>query len=92
MCIERIQTSQQTCPCCRDKFTTILDKRTQRKELYVLKVCCENRDCVWEGELGELHRHLDNKCRYVIEKCQFRCGEYYHRYALQFHEQEECPN
>ena len=57
-----------------------------------MQVRCENHDCVWKGKLGELHRHLSNKCQYVIEKCRYGCGKYYHRYSLQFHEEEECPN
>ena len=93
MCIERIQTSQQICPCCRsDEFIKILDKRTCGMELYGLKVRCENEDCDWIGELGELHRHLSNKCQYYTERCKYECGDYYHRYALPVHEQDECPN
>ena len=61
-------------------------------ELYSLKVCCENEDCDWTGELGELHKHLINKCQYITERCQYECGYYYHRYALPVHEQDECPN
>ena len=93
MCIECVQAREQNCPWCRSaSFTTILDKRTQRKDLYGLHVYCENNDCVWKGELGKLHRHLSNDCQYVIEKCRYGCGKYYYRHSLQLHEQEECPN
>ena len=93
MCIECTQASQQICPFCRShEFMKILDKRTCGMELYGLKVCCENQDCDWIGELGELHRHLSNKCQYITERCQYECGDYYHRYALPVHEQDECPN
>ena len=57
-----------------------------------MQVRCENHDCVWKGKLGELHRHLSDKCQYVIKKCQYGCRKYYPCYSLQFHEQEECPN
>lgn len=93
VCIERsVDANQETCPCCRDNFTTILDKRTQRNDLYDLQVRCCNPDCIWKVKLGELHRHLSNNCQYVIEKCQYGCDKYYHRCSLQFHEEEECPN
>ena len=57
-----------------------------------MQVRCENPDCIWKGKLGELHRHLSDKCQYVIEKCRYGCGKYYYCHSLQFHEQEECPN
>ena len=43
------------------------------------------------GELGELERHLSNKCLYVEEVCPRGCGQSYPRHLLQTHQLDECP-
>ena len=67
----------------------MLDKRTRGKVL-ALRIRCANHDCDWKGELGDLQRHLDNRCIYVKQECHHGCGEQYYRHLLQVHEQDEC--
>ena len=67
----------------------MLDKRTRGKVL-ALRIRCENHDCDWKGELGDLQRHLDNRCVYVKQECHHGCGEQYYQHLLQVHEQDEC--
>ena len=67
-----------------------LDKRTRGKILE-LKVRCSKDGCDWEGELGDLERHLSNKCLYVKEVCPHGCGQSYPRHILEVHKQDECP-
>ena len=67
----------------------MLDKRTRGKVL-ALRIRCANHDCDWKGELGDLQRHLDNRCIYIKQECHHGCGEQYYRHLLQVHEQDEC--
>ena len=66
-----------------------LDKRTRGKILG-LRVRCSEDGCDWEGELGDLERHLSNKCLYVEEVCPHGCGQSYPRHLLQTHQLNEC--
>ena len=56
-----------------------------------LRVRCSKDGCDWEGELGDLERHLSNKCLYVEEVCPYGCGQLYPRHLLQAHQLDECP-
>ena len=67
-----------------------LDKATRGKILG-LRVRCSKDGCDWEGELGDLERHLSNKCLYVEEACPHGCGHSYPRHLLQMHQLDECP-
>ena len=67
-----------------------LDKRTRDKVLG-LKVRCSKDGCDWEGELGDLERHLPNKCLYVRKVCPHGCGQSYPCHFLQKHQLDECP-
>ena len=68
-----------------------LDKRTRGKVLG-LRVRCSKDGCDWGGgELGDLERHLSNKCLYVKEVCPYGCGQLYPRHLLQTHQLDECP-
>ena len=67
-----------------------LDKRTRGKVLG-LRVRCSKDGCDWEGEVGDLERHLSNKCLYVEEVCPHGCGQLYPRLLLQTHQLDECP-
>ena len=92
VCINRVQEKYQTCPCCRESsFTTMLDKKT-RGIVLGLKVRCEMSEigCAWIGELGDLHKHLEQNCLYTEKECQHGCGGRYPRHLLQIHEQDEC--
>ena len=68
----------------------MLDKKTRGKVLG-LRVRCSKDGCDWEGELGDLERHLSNKCLYVKEVCPHGCGQSYPRHLLQTHQTDECP-
>ena len=52
---------------------------------------CSKDGCDWEGEFGDLERHLANKCLYVKEVCPHGCGQLYPRHLLQTHQLDECP-
>ena len=68
----------------------MLDKRTRGKVLG-LRVQCSKDGCDWEGEFGDLERHLSNKCLYVEKVCPHGCGQSYPRHLLQSHQTDECP-
>ena len=68
----------------------MLDKRTICN-IQGLRVRCSKDGCDWEGELGDLERHLSNKCLYVEEVCPHGCGQSYPRHILQSHQLDECP-
>ena len=51
---------------------------------------CSKDGCDWEGELGDLERHLSNKCLYAEEVCPHGCGQSYLRYLVQKH-LHACP-
>ena len=69
-----------------------LDKRTRGKILGLRVRCtCSKDGCDWEGELGDLERHLSNKCLYVEEVCPHKCGQSYPRHLLSTHQLDECP-
>ena len=69
-----------------------IDKGTRGKVLG-LRVRCSKDGCDWEGdpELGDLEKHLSNKCFYVEEVCPHGCGQLYPRHLLQTHQLDECP-
>ena len=52
---------------------------------------CSKEGCDWEGELGDLERHLSNKCLYAELVCSYGCGQLYPRHLLQSHQLDECP-
>ena len=60
--------------------------------MYGLKVRCENRECPWTGELGEMVRHTTLSCQYTEAVCRHGCGARYPRHLLQAHERDQCPN
>ena len=68
----------------------MLDKRTRGRVLG-LRVRCSKDGCDWEGELGDLVKHLSKKCLYVEEVCPHGCGQSFPRHLLQTHQQDECP-
>ena len=68
----------------------MLNKRTRGRVLG-LRVRCTKDGCDWEGELGDLEKHLSKKCLYVEEVCPHGCGQSFPRHLLQTHQQDECP-
>jgi TNF receptor-associated factor 4 len=55
--------------------------------------------CEWEGELGQLQRHLNpgagatstQGCEFLAVECAYRCGAQLQRRLIQEHEMEACP-
>ena len=100
-CINRINRSNKPCPLCNEPgFTTFLHKGVAR-EVNALKIYCPNKpqSCVWQGELGQVEKHLnpedesrENGCGFVITECRYKCGNRYQRQQITRHEKEECPN
>ena len=98
-CIERVQKDGKPCPLCNEqKFSTMLHKKLVR-EVNALVVCCpqKNQGCDWEGELGQLHNHLNSElggfkgCGFVIVACSYECGVQLQRHKIHEHEMEICP-
>ncbi len=94
-CINRIITDRKPCPFCKElSFTTLLDKKQQRKILQ-LKVNCSMklRGCSWTGELRELDPHTDTgngNCQFVDVTCPNKCGETHQRCLMGSHISETC--
>ena len=99
-CIQRVQADQNLCPTCNEQFTTFPNKGLKRA-LYGQKVYCVHHKlgCEWEGELGELDRHLNLQPppEKLLEGCQFSevectlCLQPFQRHYLQAHQSDDCP-
>ena len=98
-CVERVQRDRKPCPLCNDpNFTVLLHKGVMR-EINALLVRCPQKElgCGWEGELGQLQRHLDpgaglseSGCGFVEVGCVYECGGRFLRSELHVHELETC--
>ena len=96
VCIEQAQAKKRECPLCNKIETFFHDKGLERI-LNELRVYCTHKDkgCEWEGELGELGKHLDSPddklagCKFENTECIF-CTKLFERNCLQLH-QSECP-
>ena len=98
-CIERVQRDGKPCPLCNEpSFTTFLHKKLVR-EVNALVVRCPQKElgCNWEGELGQVKKHLNpgegtsEGCGYVQVTCSYGCGVELPRCQLPKHELEVCP-
>jgi TNF receptor-associated factor 4 len=86
--------------CNEQNFTTFLHKKLIR-EVNALVIRCPQKElgCEWEGELGQLQRHLNpgagatsaQGCEFLTVECAYRCGAQLHRRLIQEHEMEACP-
>ena len=101
VCIERVKKDGKPCPLCNEQnFTTLLHKKLVR-EVNALVIRCpqKERGCEWEGELGQLQRHLNpgagvsstQGCEFLMVECAYRCGAQLQRRLIQEHEMEACP-
>ena len=96
-CITQVLDASKPCPSCSEaEFTTLLDKRDQKKIL-ALQVCCtmKDRGCEWVGKLEDLQAHLlvdTNDCQYVDIQCPDKCGESVPRHKLPSHLADSCLN
>ncbi len=94
-CINRVLSGyfMTTCPLCKeDSFTTMLDKKQNRRVLD-LKVYCDKKDvgCDWTGILGEFEKHLEKSCSFVLVDCPNNCGVTIQRGNLADHRANHCP-
>ena len=103
-CICQLRDRKQPCPTCKtENFSCYPDKGLQQ-ELYSSRVYCPTRahGCEWQGELGQLDRHLGgggggegkdpqslDGCRFVSVSCSF-CSESYLRGEMEQHRSKEC--
>ena len=98
-CIERVKRDGKPCPLCNERnFTTMLHKKLIR-EVNALVIRCPQKElgCEWEGELGQLQRHLNpgagvsstQGCEFLTVECA--CGAQLQRRLIQEHEMEACP-
>ena len=101
VCIERVKKDGKPCPLCNEQnFTTLLHKKLVR-EVNALVIRCPQKElgCEWEGELGQLQRHLNpgagvssaQGCEFFMVECAYRCGAQLQRRLIQEHEMEACP-
>ena len=101
VCIERVKRDGKPCPLCNEQnFSTMLHKKLVR-EVNALVIRCpqKERGCEWEGELGQLQRHLNpgagvsstQGCEFLMVECAYRCGAQLQRRLIQEHEMEACP-
>lgn len=100
VCIEKVESSNKPCPCCRsENFNKFPDKRLKRS-LSGLKVTCVNTKdgCVWSGELGNLDDHLNESpseerqlkgCSFAEIPCS-HCSRPTKRFQIGDH-QDDCP-
>ena len=71
------------------------------REVNALVICCPQKElgCEWEGELGQLQRHLNpgagvsstQGCEFLTVECAYHCGAQLQRRLIQEHEMEACP-
>ena len=94
LCISRVKRS---CPFCKSvDFSSFLDKNRLRI-INGLKVYCLNHEeCLWNGDLKDLEKHLDKgqrngECEYERVKCKHeRCDVKKQRRYMEKHELEDC--
>ena len=99
-CIQKKKDDGKPCPTCSKEFDSFPDKRLKRT-LYALRFYCVHRKlgCEWEGELGELDRHLklQSPSEKLLEGCQFSevecilCLQPFQSPYLQAHQSDDCP-
>ena len=78
----------------------MLQKKIVR-EVNALVIRCPQKElgCEWEGELGQLQRHLNpgagvssaQGCEFLTVECAYHCGAQLQRRLIQEHEMEACP-
>ena len=103
VCIERVKRDGKPCPLCNEQnFTTMMLHKKLVREVNALVIRCPQKElgCEWEGELGQLQRHLVNPgtgvsstqgCEFLTVECAYQCGAQLQRRLIQEHEMEACP-
>ena len=99
-CIQQIKTKNKPCPTCNQKNFSNFSNLGLQQPLYGYKVYCSNKDegCDWQGELGQLDKHLNSNpdqdkqeigCSYTEVKCLY-CSELYQRRSIKCHQIFKC--
>ena len=88
-CIARVAEHGGPCPIpgCGCQQVKINFNRGLRSDILESRVYCQLKEagCEWVGKLDELRRHLKEKCPFVEEECQYRCGVKIQRKAVEDH-------
>ena len=99
-CIQRINAGGTPCPTCNEaRFDSFQNKGLQQP-LYGFRVFCSNKEsgCDWQGELGQLDKHLNVKsndsklsvgCAYTEVKCLY-CNNPLPKYKIEHHQTSQC--
>ena len=100
VCIDRVVKDGKPCPTCNKAFSTFPNKGL-RRTLGGFRVYCSNKDegCEWEGELGDVERHLNSKpsSKRQLEGCLFEevaciyCTCFFQRRYIRDHQSNKCP-
>ena len=99
-CVKRVKEDKKCCPTCNEADFTIFPDKRLKRSLYALNVyCCQRRGgCEWEGELGELERHLNLQpppekllvgCQFAEVDCTY-CIQPFKRRFFQAHQSDDC--
>jgi len=83
----------KACPMCRvEKFKVFPNKQLDR-EIKGLEVLCSNRKtgCMWQGEINEFTKHVDDDCLFVDIDCPSGCEAKLKRQCVQDHLANDCP-
>ena len=99
-CIQRINAGGTPCPTCNEVRFDLFQNKGLQQPLYGFRVFCSNKesDCDWQGELGQLDKHLNvnqNKdeqfqgCAYAEVNCLY-CNEPHPRHEIKYHQTSQC--
>ena len=99
-CIQRIKAEGKPCPTCTKEGFDVFQNKGLQQPLYGFRVTCSNKErgCEWQGELGQLDKHLNSNpdkekvlvgCAYTEVLCEC-CDLPYQRSYLEHHLTEEC--
>ena len=99
-CICQLRDKKKPCPTCKTEDFSCYPDKGLKQELYSSRVYCPKRSltCDWQGELGELDKHVDGDgkdpanlegCKFASVYCSF-CSESYPRGELEEHQKKEC--
>lgn len=86
------------CPLCKESNFHLFKDISFGRKLKETEVYCVNKKagCLWQGELGDLQRHLciktlDGECKYQPIRCpNFGCNDQVRRLAIKLHI-SQCP-
>ena len=95
---QQLQAQGKPCPVCKEEPLKAMRDKYHKRRVSSLKVRCPHKaeGCEWQGELGSLEQHLNDKsssgeCRYVDVDCPYACGERVQRRSLEEHKSQRCP-